>query len=612
MFHVPIIPYLLDREGVRPYDYRRMCGIFGYVGRRNAVETVVAGLKRLEYRGYDSWGVAVVSSGKVFVQKKVGKIGDVKTLELPQSVVGIGHTRWATTGAVTKINAHPHYSTDKSFALSQNGIVENYLELKAKLIKKGYAFISETDTEIIVRLIEDKLKQTKNLHQAVSLAFKELEGRNTIILLTDKEEIIAVRNGSPLVIGFGTKDDFFISSDTLSFAPYTHKVLVVENKQLVSVAGSKVKLFDMKTNKEIFYMTEDVNISSDEVEKEGYSHFMLKEINEAPDVLRQLLRQDEKPYNALATAIRGAANVYTIGSGGAGVAAAQVAFFLRALGKTKTISLIGADAEEYVDLFTSQDLIIVISQSGETADVLEVLEKAKAKKVKIASFVNMPGSMITRMSDYKFMSESGPEVCVMSTKTFVSQIGWGYLISKAVEGKFEKGKKQIKDLADKIEKYLSNKEQRKEIQRLAKNLSHNTDIFLLGKQQNFHIMREGMVKIIEAAYIHGHALPSGDLKHYVITLMQKGIPVIVALSNDKAHNDVLSAISQVRARGAVVYGISPKKDPGFSYFLQVPDAGETISIMNLIPLQLLAYYMAVGLGNNVDRPRNIAKSVTVK
>lgn len=589
-----------------------MCGIFAFVGAKNASDTIIHGLKRLEYRGYDSWGIAVVHNNTIHLKKQIGKIGEITNSTLPTSTIGIGHTRWATTGAVTRPNAHPHFSTDKSFTLAQNGIVENYKELKKSLIKKGYTFVSETDTEVIVRLIEEKLKKTSDLCLAVSSAFKELTGRNTIILLTTSGEIIAVRNGSPLVLGFGVKNEIYLSSDTHSFSEHTQKILVVDNMQLVYVKSGKTHLFSLATNKEIPFKTETIEIAAGHEDKKKFKHYMLKEIYDSPFVLRQLVQQNKKEYEALARAIKRAENVYTIGSGGAGVAASQVAYFLRAIGKVKTISLIGADAEEYKDLFTKNDLIIVISQSGETADVLEVIEPAKKQGVKIASFINMPGSMITRISDFKFMSEAGPEVCVMSTKTFVSQIAWGYLVAKTLEGKLSEGEKNIGVLATYIESYLEDTKNITLLKKLAHQLSGKKDIFLLGKQQNFHIMREGMVKIIEAAYIHGHALPSGDLKHYVITLMQEGVPVIVALSNDHVVNDVKNAIDQVKARGAVVYGISPTPYENFNYFIKIPDTKETISIMNLIPLQLLSYFMAVEFGNNVDRPRNIAKSVTVK
>ncbi|MCL4416812.1 MAG: isomerizing glutamine--fructose-6-phosphate transaminase [Actinobacteria bacterium] len=399
-----------------------MCGIFGYIGRKNAAEMILQGLKRLEYRGYDSWGIAV-SAESIKLVKKVGAIGDLKTIDLPQANIGIGHTRWATNGGVNEINAHPHFSTDKSFVLAQNGIVENFQSLKESLKKKGYKFVSETDTEVIVRLIEDKLKKEKNLLKAVRSAFLELEGRNTIILLTGKNEIIAARNGSPLVIGLNKKtNELFFSSDTLSFAPYADKIIVVDNGQLISYLNEEISLFDLKTDKKIKYKPEKIGIKSDKVDKEGYSHFMLKEINDSSYVIKQLINKELKSYSSLVREIKKAKNVYTIGSGTAGIAASQIAFYLRSIAKIKASNLIGADAQEYYNLLTNKDLIISPSQSGETADVLEVLEIAKKKKVKIASFVNMQGSTMSRISDFPFMSNAGPEICVMSTKVFVSQL----------------------------------------------------------------------------------------------------------------------------------------------------------------------------------------------
>lgn len=589
-----------------------MCGIFGYVGSKNASEVILEGLRRLEYRGYDSWGIAVLAD-EIKVSKKVGAIGDIlltSNLQLPSSQIGIGHTRWATHGGITETNAHPHYSSDKSFMLAQNGIAENYQTLKDDLAKKGYKFYSETDTEVIVRLIEEKQKSTQDLKEAIRQAFLELKGRNTIIVLTNDNQIIAARNGSPLVIGIGP-GEFFFSSDTLSFAPYTNKIIVVENGQIVFFANGKIELTDIKTNKKLTAKIEKINFKNTKVDKEGYEHFMLKEISESPYVIDSLINL-EGPYSDFIEAIKRAKRVYTIGSGTAGIAAAQIAFYLRYYGKINAINLIGADASEYYDLITKDDLVIAPSQSGETADVLEVLEKLKEKHVKIASFVNMLGSSMSRLSDFSFLSRSGPEICVMSTKVFTSQIAWGYLISKIVAGKEEEAKKNLKFLANQIDGFLSTESYHKNIKEIAGILAKKKDIFLLGKFQNFNIVKEGMVKIIEGSYIHAHGIPSGDLKHYAITLMEKGVPVIVALSEDQAKFDVLNAVNEVKARGAEVLGISPVKNDSFDYYIQVPDTGETSAIMNIIPLQLLAYYMAVELGHNVDKPRNIAKSVTVK
>lgn len=587
-----------------------MCGIFGYVGSKNATDVILEGLKRLEYRGYDSWGIAVCKDS-LQVVKKVGAIGDLIGLSsLPVANIGIGHTRWATHGGVVELNAHPHFSSDKSFVLAQNGIVENYELLKNELKKKNYKFISETDTEIIVRLLEDQLKTEKDLEKAIRNIFSELEGRNTIIILAKNNQIIAARNGSPLVIGINTKtDEIFFSSDTLSFAPHVDKIIVIENGQIISYQNKKIVLRDIKSGKVLTPNLEKMDMKADKVDKEGYDHFMLKEINESAYVIRQLLnlKYDKKFIDQL----RKAKRVYAIGSGTAGIAASQIAFYLRTFAKINANALIGADAREYYDLFTKDDLIIAPSQSGETADVLEVLEIAKKKGVKIATFVNMQGSSMSRIADYSFMANAGPEICVMSTKIFISQIAWGYLVSKIAAGKKEEGMENLKYLIKHIEEYLSGG-QSKTVKKMAKDLVTKKDIFLLGKYQNLNIIYEGMVKIIEGSYKHAHGLPAGDLKHYAITLVEKGVPVIAVVSNDVVKADVLNAVNEVKSRGAQVIGIASEHDKSFDYFLPVPDTGETSAIMNAIPLQLLAYYLALSLGNNIDKPRNIAKSVTVK
>lgn len=594
-----------------------MCGIFAYIGNKNAGDQIIEGLKRLEYRGYDSWGIAVLDKGAITISKKVGKISDIahaSELALPKSTLAIGHTRWATHGGVNQVNAHPHFSTDKSFVLAQNGIVQNYLPLKKLLLKKGYTFTSETDTEVIVRLIEEKLKKTPSFKEAVQKAFLELEGRNTIIILRNSgKEILAARSGSPLVIGLNpkTKETFF-SSDTLSFAPHASKMIVIDNGQMVYYTDNTLKLYDLKTLKGIKPKIENIDIENDTVDKEGFDHFMLKEIHESPYVIEQVTKQERKKYEEFADAIKKARRVYTIASGTTGIAAAQMAYYLRNFGQIHAVSLVGADCQEYVKLFTKDDLLIAPSQSGETADVLEILEQAQEKKVKIASYVNMAGASMTRLSDYKFMAQAGPEICVMSTKVFVSQIAWGYLVAKTVQGKYSEGVKNLEVLASTITQYLSDKRSISTIKSLAQDLLKKHDIFLMGKGQNFQITREGMVKLIEGTYKHAHAIPAGDLKHYAITLMEKGVPVIVPVSNDSAQADTLNAANQVKARGAMVIGIAPLSHESFDTYIEVPDTGETSAIMNVLPLQLLSYYMTVALGNNVDKPRNIAKSVTVK
>lgn len=555
-----------------------------------------------------------VADGKINVYKAVGAIGDhQQDVDLPSAFVGIGHTRWATHGSISRPNAHPHASTDNSFVLAQNGIVENYEALKKDLQKKGYEFTTDTDTEVIVKLVEDEFKNKKDLVQAMRTAFQKLEGRNTVLVLTQGKEIIAARNGSPLVIGLSPETgETYFSSDTLSFSKNAKKIVVVDNGQLVYSNDGKINLMDITTGKNVDYQPEDITDISDDINKEGFAHFMLKEIHESSLVVKQLVSQDLDEDKKLAAAIKKAGNVYTIGSGTAGIAASQMAFYLRENARINAISLVGADSMEYFDIFKKGDLIIAPSQSGETADVLEVLEMAKKKGVLIASFVNMPGSTMTRISDFKFMAQAGPEICVMSTKVFISQLAWGYLISKIVAGQGDAAVANLHELSEQLSIYLNDPKRVKQIQAVAKEIAKPKDIFLLGKYQNFNIAREGMVKLIEGSYKHAHAIPAGDLKHYAITLMEPGVPVIVVVSQDVAKVDMLNSISQIKARGAKVIAVTAQNHQNFDHLLEVPDLGETAAIMNIIPLQLLAYYLTVQLGHNVDRPRNIAKSVTVK
>ncbi len=590
-----------------------MCGIFGYVGKKqNATRAVLEGLKRLDYRGYDSWGVGILKEGKIYVEKHLGVV-DESLLSLPESTIAIGHTRWATNGAVTVPNAHPHYASDKSFVVAHNGIAENFSEIKEQLKKKGYTFSSQTDTEVIAHQIEEERKHTKTLAEAVRLACKKFTGRNTIILLSRDGEIIAARNGSPLVIGVADNfSEIYLSSDTLSFAPHVSQIIVVDNGQIVTVHNKKIKVFNIQTGKDVGYAIEKNVLQESTVNKNGYAHFMLKEIYEDPFVINRVVQQEEKNYAALAQAIQRAKTVYCIGSGTAGAAAAQTAYYLRVYGHIPAVALIGAEAQDYFDLIGKDDLLIAPSQSGETADVLEVMERVKKNGTKIASFVNMQGSMMTRLSDYIFMANAGPEICVMSTKIFVSQIAWGYLVAKTVQGKLTEGKKNVRQLSKEVDRFLHTPSTIIEIQKVAKILARKTDIFLLGKGQNLQIIKEGMVKIIEGSYIHAHAIPAGDLKHYAITLMDTGVPVLCVLSKDENMTDVITAVGEVKARGVSIFAIAPKKDPNFDTTIVVPDMGEVSAIMNIVPMQLLAYYMAVTLGNSVDKPRNIAKSVTVK
>lgn len=591
-----------------------MCGIFGYTGKGNAAEIILEGLRRLEYRGYDSWGVAVLNSSKnkIGVSKMIGSIGSLDDLKsLPDSHIGIGHTRWATHGGVTDVNAHPHYSSDESFVLAQNGIVENYQDLKKKLTKKGYKFISETDTEVIVRLVEDKLKKVKDLKIALKEAFLDLEGRNTIILLANNGgHIIAVRNGSPLVIGIG-ENEYFFASDALSFAQKTTKVVFIDDLQMVEYKNGKLHVSEIESGKQIDFKVNKLKHEDIVIDKGGYDHFMIKEIIEQKDAIRNAVQYTREELQPLLNQIKKSNTVYTIGAGTASYEAGQVAYTLRNVAKVKAVELKSYEMSSYRELFTPEDLVIAFSQSGETADTIEALEFAQKSGSKIASIVNMVGSTTTRMSDFPFYARSGPEVCVCSTKAFAAKVIWGMQVAYSLVDQDEEFRKCVYKLSGELKAYLA-EDLFEQIKIISRKLSKSKACFVLGKGQNYYIALESALKIKEISYLHSEGFAAGELKHGVIALIEKGVPVFVIISNDDHRDDILSAAAEVKARGAWIIGVGQGSNELFDDFVEVPDVDLVSCIANTIPFQLISYFAALGFGYDPDKPRNLAKSVTVR
>ncbi|MBN2100816.1 glutamine--fructose-6-phosphate transaminase (isomerizing) [Candidatus Dojkabacteria bacterium] len=588
-----------------------MCGVFGYVGKSGAAGKIVNGLKRLEYRGYDSWGIAVVKEGEIEVTKKVGAIGDLDVGEWPESHIGVGHTRWATHGGVTEVNAHPHFSTDKSFVLAQNGIVENYQDLKKNLINEDFEFISETDTEVIVRLVEDKLKSVSDLREAVRLAFLDLEGRNTIVVLSSKiDHVIAVRNGSPLVVGVGS-GEYFFASDTLSFADKTSRVVFINDGEIVEYKDGEISVFDAESGKKIDFTIEELENLDVDVDKSGYDHFMLKEIVEQKDTVRSAVQYSMKELEPLIGTVKKSSTVYTIGAGTASYEAGQAAYFLRKIAGVKAVELKSYEVDSYRDLFSPNDLIIAYSQSGETADTVEAVEFAISRGAKVASIVNMLGSTLTRISDMPFFVRSGPEICVCSTKAFSAKLSWSLLVSCAIAGKYDEAKKSIYCLSDMLQSYFSDKLFER-IRDLSRKLKKSDHAFILGRGQNYYITLESALKIKEISYLHAEGFAGGELKHGVIALIEKGTPVFVLIGKDEEKENIISAAAEVKARGAWLIGVGQVENELFDEFIATPDVGVASCISNVIPFQLVSYFLALELGYDPDKPRNLAKSVTVK
>lgn len=594
-----------------------MCGIFGYVGSGSAGKNIIEGLKRLEYRGYDSWGVAVVvgkdeNKKSIEVVKKVGAIGDLSEVkDMPESHIGVGHTRWATHGGVNYVNAHPHYASDNTFVLAQNGIVENYQELKKDLINKGYKFESETDTEVIVHLVEEKLKTTKKFKEAIREAFLDLEGRNTIIALsTIDDRIVAVRNGSPLVLGIG-KDEYFFASDTLSFLNKTNQAVFMNDMEMVEYKDKKLRLFEVKTGKELKVKVRELDETQTEINKEGFDHYMIKEIVEQQYTIKEASIYSEEELEPLVKAIKKAETVYTIGAGTANFAAGQAAFFLRKIAGIKAIELKSYEIYSYEGLFSEKDIVIAFSQSGETADTVEALEVAKSRGAEIASLVNMVGSTTSRMSDYAYYCRSGPEICVASTKAFTAKQAWALLLSASIVGKHDEYQRKIHKAADSLGKYFTD-ELFTKVNKLSKKLMKKEHFFVLGRGQNFYIALEAALKVKEISYKHFEGFAGGELKHGVIALIDKGTPVFVIASDDEDYENMLSATAEVKARGAWIIGVGQRNNELFDDFIETIETDGIDSLTNVIPFQLISYYLAINLGNNPDKPRNLAKSVTVK
>ena len=593
-----------------------MCGIVGYIGKQNSSRIVLEGLKNLEYRGYDSWGIAVNYKDGIEVFKKVGEI-DIKKdkLPLPKTSSSIGHTRWATHGGVNHTNAHPHYSTKKDFILAQNGIVENYQQLKEELVKEKYRFKTETDTEVIVRLIEEECKSSKDLRKAVNKAFNKLEGRNTIILLDSKEDnhIIAIRNGSPLVLGVG-KDGIFLASDALAFAKYTKDVVFLNNFDLVEIEGTKFNIYDANTGKKKDYKITTLNNKIKGVSKGKYDHFMIKEIVEQKDTVLNASNFKLEELKPLLKAIKDANRVYITGAGTAGFASGQIAYYLRNIANIDALDVRAYDFGTFLPILKKEDLVIAVSQSGETADTIEILEFAKDLGCKLGCIVNVEGSTIHRMCDYKYLSNAGPEICVASTKVFTSQCTFGYLVSKSLIGKYKEAQMYIRELSDGLSEYF-NDNTFNHIKKLTKKIKSDEHFFILGKGQNAYISLEGALKVKEISYKHFEGFSSGELKHGVIALVEDNTPVFSIISDDIDSKDIISATEEVKAREAFTIGVGDikfKDENCFKYFVPTVSSKELSALSNVIAFQLLSYFLASSLDRNIDKPRNLAKSVTVK
>ena len=592
-----------------------MCGIFGYVGgEANAADLVLRGLKKLEYRGYDSWGVAVGQDDRVVLERRTGKIGDAAP-DLPSSTIGIGHTRWATHGGVTEQNAHPHLDCQGRLALIHNGIVSNYRELREPLARAGHRFSSETDTEVVAHLIEECLAGTpdgpEQLVIATMAAFRRLQGLNAIAVADVRSgQIAAAKSGSPLVLGW-TEHGHLLASDFSALLEHTRRVTFVEDRQAVLLSRERCRLFDADSGRELTPAVTEVAWEAAATELSGFPDYMTKEIHEQPAVLRHLAETGPEHARRLAAMIREATDVFAVGCGTAGHAALAAQYLLARIAGRRVTVATGSEFPYLMDFVGEGALVIALSQSGETIDVIDAARAARQRGARVAALVNVEGSTLWRLADLTVPLGAGPERCVLATKSFTAKLAMMLLTAYELTGDVGAAAALIERAADEIERLLAD-DRRDLIRRIAETMYTGEHLFVIGRGPSYPLALEAALKVKEVSYIHAEGFAGGDLKHGVIALIEPGTPCLVLAPNDETYDDIMGGAMQVRARGALVIGVSPSSHEAFDHHIPVADLGPATAIVNAPPAQLLGYYLALLRGHDPDKPRNLAKSVTVK
>jgi glucosamine--fructose-6-phosphate aminotransferase (isomerizing) len=586
-----------------------MCSIIGYYGNDSAAPILVNGLKRMEYRGYDSVGVATKSDGTIQVRKGVGKVAEVNNsvrLDKLPGRVGIGHTRWATHGKVTEANAHPHPSSSGKIAIVHNGIIENFKELKEDLQKNGYNFLSETDSEVIANLLQKYYEQTSDVKKSIINTVSKLRGHYAFVAMFENGTLAAARFHEPMIIGIG-KDDYFLSSDVLGFIEKTDDVIYIDNGNFVLLDQSGLQICDFNGNPVKHQITK-VSKEFADAYKGDYAHFTLKEISEQPETILRAGEKTQAEIEFASDFIKHAKTVYITGSGTSYNAALVAKYLMSKYAKIKIEPIISSELPTLPDSIESNSILIAISQSGESADVLEAVNIAKKSNAKILSIANHKNSTLVHESSLFLGMNCGPEIGVAATKSFTSQLAILYKITdKLCDGCLQLNFKKV---SDSIAQVLSN---HSKIQAISKDLKNITDIYVLGRGIHYPIASEAALKLKELTYIHAEGIPGGELKHGPLALMDSNVYVIILNPNDSTYSDTLTSASEIKARGAKIIGISDKKSDIYDYWIEIPSISESMfPMIEIIPIQLLAYYSAIEKDTDPDYPRNLAKSVTVK
>jgi glucosamine--fructose-6-phosphate aminotransferase (isomerizing) len=586
-----------------------MCSIIGYYGNEIAAPIIVKGLKRMEYRGYDSVGVATESNHQIELKKGTGKVNEVNSkiqLDSLPGKIGIGHTRWATHGKVTDFNAHPHPSNSGKIAIVHNGIIENFEELKKQLEKEGYNFKSETDSEIIANLLQKYYEETNDVKETVLKTVSEIKGHYAFVAMFENGQLAAARFHEPLIIGVG-HDDFFLSSDVLGFIEFTDDAIYLENGNFVILDKNKFQILDFQGEQAKYGITK-VSKEFGDAYKGDYAHFTLKEIYEQPETI---FKAGEKTLDAIEKAtdyIRHAKNIYVTGSGTSYNSALIAKQILSKYVKIKAEPIMSSELQFSPDSIEENSIIIAISQSGESADVLEAVKIGKQANCKIIGIVNLMTSSLAREADVVIGMNCGPEIGVAATKSFTSQLVILYKIVQKLSN--DKITINFENFSKSIFKIL---EDTTKIKAIAKDLKEVSDIYILGRGINYPIAIESALKLKELTYIHAEGIAGGELKHGPLALMDSNVFVVIINPNDMTYSDTLTSAREIKARGAKIIGVSDLESDVYDYWIEMPKIDEILyPISEIIPIQLLSYYAALEKDTDPDYPRNLAKSVTVK
>jgi len=592
-----------------------MCGIVGFVGSDKAASIAFRALKKLEYRGYDSAGMATIHDNRLMLRKCAGTLEEVersqRLSELPGGIA-IAHTRWATHGKADAKNAHPHSDCKGGIAIVHNGIVENYQELRSQLEKRGHLLMSETDSEVIAHLLEDHMSDGEtSLETAVMAVIEELEGSYAFLAITDRDpdKIVGACKDSPLVLGVA-EDGCLAASDAISFLDYTRDLIFVEDGEILVLSKKGIVLLD-KRGRRIQRIPIKVDWKCDDGEKGNCRHFMLKEITEQSRSVRLAAEQDKEFFTETAMDILRAKQVIITACGSSRYAALVGRFLFSKVGNKFCDVVMAPEFHYFSESVDKNTVVIAVSQSGETADVVQGVKRAKENGAKIISVINKRGTVLSRLSDRVIYLNAGPEIGVAATKSFSCQLAVFYLLSYAMVNQFESGVTTLNDVSRAMEIAVEWNDDN--IQGLSLELCNERDFYYIARGINLAIASEGALKLKEISYLHAEGLPAGELKHGTLALIQEGTPVVVICPDDYTFSETLTNAHEAKSRGAYIVGVSDIENELYDFWIRIPRVEEIFyPLVAVVPLQLLAYYLAVMRGNNPDKPRNLAKSVTVK